>query len=99
MDPGFSHLPGARETPTVALYGPTSPAKVGLIGEHTVNMTLNPALPCMPCHKRQCRLLPPNSIDTPPCLKEINAAQVWQALQEKMSRSEERRGGEGRGSR
>lgn len=85
MDTGFSHLSGALETPTVALYGPTSPAKVGLIGEHTVNMTLNPALPCMPCHKRQCRLLPPNSIDTPPCLKEINAAQVWQALQEKMS--------------
>jgi heptosyltransferase I len=85
MDTGFSHLSGALETPTVALYGPTSPAKVGLIGDHTVNMALTPALPCMPCHKRQCRFLPADSTETPPCMKGISASGVWQALQEKMS--------------
>ncbi|MDQ2077157.1 lipopolysaccharide heptosyltransferase I [Marinimicrobium sp. ABcell2] len=85
MDTGFSHLSGALETPTVALYGPTSPTKVGLIGDHTVNMTLTPALPCMPCHKRQCRFLPADSAETPPCMKDIDPSHVWQALQEKMS--------------
>ena len=83
LDTGFSHLAGALETPTIAIYGPTSPTKVGLIGEHTCNLQLQPALDCMPCHKRSCRLLPEGSIDTPPCMLGIQAQDVWQKLNEK----------------
>lgn len=86
LDTGFSHLAGALETPTIALYGPTSPVKVGLIGNHTLNMQLSPALDCMPCHKRQCKWLPENSLDTPPCLQKIHAAQVWQELTATLAR-------------
>jgi len=85
LDTGFSHLAGALETPTLALYGATSPTKVGLIGEHTGNVLMNPALECMPCHKRSCRLLPEHSTETPPCMTGISANHVWQLLQSKLA--------------
>jgi heptosyltransferase-1 len=84
LDTGFSHLAGALETPTIALYGATSPTKVGLIGDHTHNLQLSKALDCMPCHKRQCKWLPENSRNTPACMAGINAGQVWLALQKKL---------------
>src|SRR5690554_4399691 len=85
LDTGFSHLAGALETPTIALYGPTSPTKVGLIGEHTCNLQMQPLLECMPCHKRQCKWLPEQSTDTPPCLKGIEAERVWDVLLRKLT--------------
>ncbi|HSC67932.1 MAG TPA: lipopolysaccharide heptosyltransferase I, partial [Cellvibrio sp.] len=85
LDTGFSHLAGALETPTIALYGATSPIKVGLIGEHTHNLHLANPLECMPCHKRQCKWLPENSAVTPQCMSGIKANVVWQALQQKIS--------------
>lgn len=81
LDTGFSHLAGALETPTIALYGATSPVKVGLIGEHTQNLQLTETLACMPCHKRHCKWLPENSHETPQCMSGITAQQVWLALQ------------------
>lgn len=84
LDTGFSHLAGALEIPTIALYGPTSPTKVGLIGDHTCNLQLPVKLECMPCHKRQCKWLPENSTDTPPCLKGIEAEQVWDVFLQKI---------------
>lgn len=85
LDTGFSHLAGALETPTIALYGATSPTKVGLIGEHTHNLQMDEPLDCMPCHKRHCKWLPEHSIDTPQCMTSIKAAQVWAELQKKIS--------------
>ncbi|RYY76544.1 MAG: lipopolysaccharide heptosyltransferase I [Gammaproteobacteria bacterium] len=84
LDTGFSHLAGALETPTIALYGATSPVKVGLIGEHTSNLEMTPALECMPCHKRQCKWLPENSVETPPCMSGIKPAEVWDNLRTKL---------------
>jgi heptosyltransferase-1 len=85
LDTGFSHLAGALEIPTIALYGATSPVKVGLIGKHTHNLQLAEALDCMPCHKRHCKWLPENSTATPQCMSGIKADAVWQALQQKLS--------------
>lgn len=78
LDTGFSHLAGALETSTIAIYGPTSPIKVGLIGSHTCNLQMENPLECVPCHKRSCRLLPEGSNDTPPCMTNITALDVWQ---------------------
>jgi len=80
MDTGFSHLSGALETPTVALYGPTSPQKLGLIGPHTRNLQMESPLPCVPCHKRTCKLLPEGSRETPPCLQSLAPQKVWREL-------------------
>jgi heptosyltransferase I len=86
LDTGFSHLSGALETPTIALYGATSPSKVGLIGKHTCNVQIEPLLACMSCHKRQCKWLDADSGDTPQCMEGINPEQVWQQLNEKLSK-------------
>ena len=85
LDTGFSHLAGALETPTIALYGATSPVKVGLIGAHTNNLYLEKPLHCMPCHKRQCKWLDEGSTDTPPCMSGIKPEWVWQKLNEKLT--------------
>lgn len=87
LDTGFSHLAGALETPTIALYGATSPVKVGLIGEHTSNLQIEQPLNCMPCHKRQCKWLPENSHETPPCMNGIKPFDVWDTLIAKMERT------------
>jgi len=84
LDTGFSHLAGALETPTIALYGPTSPVKVGLIGAHTSNLQAEQTLSCMPCHKRHCKWLPENSHETPPCMNGIKPFNVWNTLTAKM---------------
>jgi heptosyltransferase I len=85
LDTGFSHLAGALETPTLALYGATSPLKVGLIGDHTSNLQIENLLHCMPCHKRQCKWLDEGSEETPICMTGILPARVWQALTEKLT--------------
>lgn len=87
LDTGFSHLAGALEIPTIAIYGPTAPDKVGLIGNHTCNLQLSPKLPCQTCHKRACKLLPEQSTDTPPCMSEISPDKVWEQLCLALSRS------------
>ena len=83
LDTGFSHLSGALETPTVALYGPTSPERLGLIGDHARNLGPQVPLPCVPCHGRTCRLLPAGSNDAPPCLTSISPDLVWRELRAK----------------
>ena len=83
LDTGFSHLSGALETPTVALYGPTSPERLGLIGDHARNLGPQVPLPCVPCHGRTCRLLPMGSSDAPPCMASIAPELVWQELRAK----------------
>lgn len=85
LDTGFSHLAGALETPTIALYGATSPVKVGLIGTHTSNLQLEQPLACMPCHKRQCKWQPDSSHDTPPCMNGIKPFDVWRTLLSKLA--------------
>ena len=84
LDTGFSHLAGALETPTIALYGATSPVKVGLIGAHTGNLQIETPLHCMPCHKRHCKWLDDNSTATPPCMNGIKPEHVWKKLTEKL---------------
>jgi len=38
----------------------------------------------MPCHKRQCKLLPENSTENPPCMIGIKPDVVWKTLNSKM---------------
>ena len=77
-DTGFTHIAGALGTPSIALYGPTAPDQVGLIGRHTRNLTLN--LDCAPCHKRDCKWLEQGSTAPPPCMRDLTAEQVYRTL-------------------
>jgi len=51
-DSGPMHLAAAVETPVVALFGPTDPARTGPYGEgHRV---LRTGIDCSPCFRKQC---------------------------------------------
>ena len=69
-DSGPMHISAAVGTPTVALFGPTDPARTGPYGEgHTV---IRKNLPCSPCFLKKC--------ETKRCMKEISVEDVFQAV-------------------
>lgn len=69
-DTGVAHLAAALGTPVVALFGPTDPALTAPRGPARV---VRHPVPCSPCFHRRC------PIDHP-CLRELDAARVRQAL-------------------
>jgi 3-deoxy-D-manno-octulosonic-acid transferase/heptosyltransferase-1 len=82
-DSGPMHLAAAVETPVVALFGPTDPARTGPYGDgHTV---IRMEMPCSPCFFRTC--------DTKLCMREITVEDVFQAVRKNLE--EKRRAGSG----
>ncbi len=74
-DSGPMHIAAAVATPTVSLFGPTSPTRHSPFGNgHTV---LEKPLACRPCYKRACRRQ-----DSPyMCMTAIEPKEVLTALQ------------------
>ena len=77
-DSGPMHIAAAVGTPTVALFGPTSPVRHRPYGTgHTV---IEKPVSCRPCYKQIC-----HRQDAPHlCMKEINATEVVTALEIKL---------------
>lgn len=78
VDTGLGHLAAAYGVPTVGLYGPTNPVLTGLFGPRVAE--LKARRDCAPCEKARCRIAP-RTLEGPPCLADISAAEVWQSLQ------------------
>lgn len=71
-DSGPMHVAAAVGTPTVALFGPTDPARTGPYGvAHTV---IRAGLPCSPCFLKTC--------ETRRCMREIFVESVFQAVRQ-----------------
>ena len=69
-DSGPMHVSAAVGTPTVALFGPTDPARTGPYGMgHTI---VRAGLSCSPCFLKRC--------DTRQCMKDITVEEVLQAV-------------------
>ncbi len=51
-DSGPMHIAAAVGTPTIALFGPTSPTRHGPYGE--THKTIEKPVECRPCYKRKC---------------------------------------------
>ena len=77
-DSGPMHIAAAVGTPTVALFGPTSPVRHHPYGTgHTV---VEKPVSCRPCYKQTC-----HRQDAPHlCMKEISTAEVVSALRNKL---------------
>jgi lipopolysaccharide heptosyltransferase II len=77
-DSGPMHIAAAVGTPTVALFGPTSPVRHQPHGTgHTV---IEKPVSCRPCYKQTCQRQ-----DAPHlCMKEIGTAEVVKALEIKL---------------
>ncbi len=66
-DSGPMHLASAVETPVIALFGPTDPARTGPYGAgHTIIRT---ELSCSPCFLKKC--------STKKCMEDISPQQVF----------------------
>lgn len=74
-DSGPMHVAAAVGTPTVAIFGPTDPARTGPYGaNHTI---VRKDLPCSPCFLKKCA--------TGKCMKEISADEVFEAVRKAMN--------------
>ena len=74
-DSGPMHIAAAVSTPTVALFGPTSPVRHQPYG--TLHTIVEKSVSCRPCYKQSCRRR-----DAPHlCMKEIGIAEVVSALE------------------
>lgn len=79
VDTGFGHLAAALDVPTVSLFGPTSAAYNGAIGQRSRHVSADFA--CSPCLKRVCHY-EGASIVKPACFQTIPPYRVWQAVKE-----------------
>lgn len=72
-DSGPMHLAAAVNTPVVAIFGPTSPARTGPYGaNHTV---IQKGFSCIPCFLKQC--------ETRKCMNEISVEEVFEAIKKR----------------
>lgn len=77
VDSGPMHIAAFLDTPVVALFGPTDPAKVGPYGEgHEV--VRREGLPCLGCRKRSC--------DNRRCMDELDPVELAQICQAVLAR-------------
>jgi 3-deoxy-D-manno-octulosonic-acid transferase/heptosyltransferase-1 len=79
-DSGPMHIAAAVNTPVVALFGPTDPARTGPYGTgHTV---VRRGLSCSPCFLKEC--------PSRRCMNEILVDDVFDAVRKKMVEEKER---------
>ena len=69
-DSGPMHIAAAVGTPTIALFGPTSPTRHGPYGEN--HEVIEKPVECRPCYKRKCMRKDQPHL----CMTEINPNQV-----------------------
>ena len=74
-DSGLLHVAAAMGTPTISIFGPTSPWHWAPLNQLAATIQTTSYLPCQPCHKPVCRLLHHR------CMRDIPPQQVFEAMQ------------------
>jgi heptosyltransferase-2 len=69
-DSGLMHIAAALGTPTMGIFGPTSPYHWGPLNGLAVTVQTKTNVPCQPCHRPVCRM------NHHRCMREIPAADV-----------------------
>ncbi len=75
VDTGLMHVAAGMGVPTVSIFGSTSVALTGALGDRVNNLQAD--YECSPCRKKTC---PKLTGDEPPCYKELPAEKVWNEL-------------------
>jgi len=73
-DSGLLHVAAAVGTPSIGIFGPTSPWHWAPLNPLAAVVETDIPLPCRPCHKPTCRLQHHR------CMREIEAARVMAAI-------------------
>ncbi|OGT39551.1 MAG: lipopolysaccharide heptosyltransferase I [Gammaproteobacteria bacterium RIFCSPHIGHO2_12_FULL_36_30] len=80
-DTGLGHLSAALTTPTIGLYGPTDPNRVGIVGDNQFHLTAH--FPCAPCYSKTCWYGRKNKTEIfPTCYSTIAPDKVWELLKQ-----------------
>ncbi len=77
VDTGLGHVAAAMATPTVSVYGPTSPGLTGAYGPNQHHLAVDAA--CSPCFGKTCKKGGHFSV-MPPCFESLPPIKIWQAL-------------------
>jgi heptosyltransferase-2 len=80
-DSGLLHVSAAIGTPTVGIFGPTSPWHWAPLNPLAAVIETTTDVPCRPCHKPTCRLIHHR------CMRDIPAAQVLPAVQRALAQA------------
>jgi heptosyltransferase-2 len=73
-DSGLVHVAAAIGTPTIGIFGPTSPWHWAPLNPLAAVIETRTEVPCRPCHKPNCRMVHHR------CMRDIGAAEVLMAL-------------------
>jgi heptosyltransferase-2 len=79
-DSGLLHVAAAIGTPSIGIFGPTSPWHWAPLNPLAAVIETTTDVPCRPCHKPTCRLLHHR------CMRDIPMEQVEAAVQTAMAR-------------
>jgi heptosyltransferase-2 len=74
-DSGLLHVAAAIGTPSIGIFGPTSPWHWAPLNPLAATIETKSELPCRPCHKPTCRLVHHR------CMRDIPPEQVLDAVQ------------------
>jgi len=69
-DSGLMHIAAALDTPTLGIFGPTSPQLWGPLNGLAATVVTRTAVPCQPCHRPVCRM------NDHRCMRDIPASDV-----------------------
>ena len=83
-DSGLVHVAAAIGTPTIGIFGPTSPWHWAPLNPLAAVIETLTDVPCRPCHKPTCRLIHHR------CMRDIPAAQVLPAVHRALGRIADR---------
>jgi heptosyltransferase-2 len=75
-DSGLLHVAAALGTPSIGIFGPTSPWHWAPLNPLAATIKVVDQLPCQPCHKPVCR------VGHHRCMEEISADQVFKAIRQ-----------------
>ena len=78
-DSGLLHVAAALGTPTVGIFGPTSPWHWAPLNPLAATIETASKLDCRPCHKPVCRLVHHR------CMRDIPSEQVFAAVREALA--------------
>jgi heptosyltransferase-2 len=81
-DSGLLHVAAALGTPSVGIFGPTSPWHWAPLNPLAATIEAETEISCRPCHKPECRMLHHR------CMRDIGPERVLQAVTAALSRPE-----------
>jgi heptosyltransferase-2 len=80
-DSGLMHIAAALGTPTIGIFGPTSPYHWSPLNGLAATVQTSTVVPCQPCHRPVCRM------NNHRCMRDIPASAVVEIAQRVLHQS------------